>query len=324
VSSRFPSLAVALVALALVVAQIVIPGAAIFHTWQYTVALAVIGYLLVTYATPALRGQEGAASRMLGAGLAGVLIVVAAGIASGLLGPDTERISRAPGTIVPLPDIGAAAFFSNADPQTIASGDGMVSLRRRNHTDIVISPGSHKFLGGLMLMLEPLPAAYFDASDAGGNHLTITQQTGSTFLSPVLLFKDRQSIAGEMQFVGGFELPGAKRSVKVVYFDAEDVRRQHFPVPAEAAGKPVVLYDLFDSSDKSVGIGMAPSGAEVRVGGVLLKATLGTYPQLLIASVPAPIAVLIGLGLFVTGLAGMVVLQAQSGKEARVPRPRGA
>lgn len=323
-SSRLASVAIALVAVALVVVQIAIPGATVFHTWQYVLALAVLGYLVVTYATPALRGQDGAAGRMMGAGLAGVLIVVAAGIASGLLGPDTQRVSRAPGTIVPLPDIGAAAAFSNADPQAIASGDGVVALRRRDRADILVTAGSHKFLGGLMLMAEPLPAAYFDASDASGNHLTITQQTGSTFLSPVLLFKDRQSIAGEMHFVGSFELPGAKRSVKVVLFDAQDVARQHLPLPPEVAGKPVILYDMFDSSDKSIGIGMAPSGAEARIGGVLLRATLGTYPQLLIASVPAPIALVLGLGLFVAGLVGMVVLQAQSGKEARVPRPRGA
>lgn len=288
-----------------------------FHTWQYALALAVLGYLLIAYATPAIRGQEGTGSRMLGVALLGALVAVAAGLASGLLGPDNVRLARAPGSIAPLPDIGAAAFFGNADAATIASGGATVTLRRRAHTDIVVTPGSHKFLGGVMLMTEPMRAAYVDASDLRGNHLTITQQTGSTFLSPVLLFRDSQSIAGSMHFVSSFELPGVKRSVKVVYFTAEDVEKMHVPVPPDAAGKPALLYDVFDESNKSVGIGLAPSGAEARIGGVLLKATLGSYPQLLIASVPAPIALFAGLGLLVVGLVGMAVLP-------KAPQPHGA
>jgi hypothetical protein len=193
----------------------------------------------------------------------------------------------------------------------------VVTLRRRNHTDVVVTPGSDKFLGASLLTLKPLRAAYIGAVDERGNHLTVTQQTSGAFLSPVLLFHDAQSIAGEMHPVSSFELPGAKRSVKVVYFSADDVIRMHFHVPPDALGQPVLLYDVFNSdTNTSVGIDVGPSGAETRIGGVRLRAVLGTYPELVIASVPPPIVLVIGLALFVVGLI-LAAFAAKSPKESQ-------
>jgi hypothetical protein len=302
VSARIATLIAGSVACAVVLAQVFIPGRALFHTWQYALALGVLAYLLISYVAPAMRGSDGPVGKMVAIALLGMLIVVADGLASGLLGPDTETIARAPGTIAPLPEIGAAAFFAGADPSTIESGHASVTLRRRGQPDIVIPSGARRFFGALLLQVKPRPAAYIDATDASGNHLTITQQTSGAFLSPVLLFQGRQPIMGQLHPVDGFQLPGVNRNVKAIYFDARDLAQLH--VPAEATGRPALLYDVFaTSSNKSLGITLAPSGEAVQIAGVVVRATLGTYPELVISSAPEPYMLFFGLALFVFGLA---------------------
>ncbi|MGH7684493.1 MAG: hypothetical protein ACREMT_09120, partial [Vulcanimicrobiaceae bacterium] len=301
-SSRVGALVAAFVTCAVVVAQIAIPGQAVFHTWQYALALAVLAYLLVSYVAPAMRGSDGPVGKMVAVALLGMLIVVADGLASGLLGPDTESISRAPGTIAPLPELGAAAFFVGADPTTIASGRATVTLRRRAAPEIVIPSGTRRFFGALLLQVKPMPAAYIDATDSSGNHQTITQQTSGAFLSPVLLFHEQQEIMGQQHPVDAFQLPAVDRNVKAIYFNVRELAQLH--VPAEATREPALLYDVFKaSSNKSIGITLAPSGQAVKIAGIVVRATVGTYPELVISSAPEPFVLSFGLALFAFGLA---------------------
>ncbi|MBV8424141.1 MAG: hypothetical protein JO349_03040 [Candidatus Eremiobacteraeota bacterium] len=294
-SGRLSALVAAAAACVIVLAQLVFPGQALFHTWQYALALGVLAWMLVSAASRERRGW-------LTVAMLGAMIVVACGLASGLLGPDTETIAHAPGTIAPLPDVGAAAFFSSADAQAIESGGAPVIIRRRNHRDINVPPGSRRFLGALLLIADPRPAAYVEATDSSGNHLTVTQPTGSSFLSPVLLFGDRQEIAGASHPVDGFSLPAESRTVKAVYFTPSDFAKLNVPIPPAAAGKPAILYDVFDAkTNRSVGIGVAPSGELTAIGGVRLRSTIGRYPRLVVASAPQPLALLFGLFLFVAG-----------------------
>lgn len=296
--TRLAAVFAELLACALVIAQIVFPGNALFHTWQYALALVVVAWLLITSASRSRRV-------LFGVSLLGALIVIADGLASGLLGPDTERLARAPGTVAPLPDVGAAAFFSSATPQSLAKGNAVITIRRRNHLDILVTGGARKFLGARLLTADAKPVAYVEAFDDGGNHLTVTQPTGTAFLSPFVLFRARQEIAGGMHPVDGFALPGGNRTVKVVYFTSDDVTRLHVAVPPSATGQPAILYDVFDApSNHSLGIGVAASGVETEIGGVRLRTTLGTYPQLVIASAPQPYVLILGLFLIVAGLAG--------------------
>jgi hypothetical protein len=297
VNARASGTVAALAGCAIVLAQLVYPGLALFHTWQYALALAIVAWLLISSGTRSGRSFFTLA-------LFGALVVVADGIASGLFGPDTASFARAPGTITPLADLGAAAFFSPADTQTIAAGTGSIVLRRPNQPELVIPSGGRTLLGATMLVAQPMSAAYIEAFDAQGNHLTVTQPTGNSFLSPILLFPERQTLAGSVHPVDGFALPGAKRAVKVVYFAPSEATKLHVPVAPENAGKPALLYDVFDeSSTHSLGIGIAPTGVLTQIGGVRLRATLGRYPQLLVASAPQPYALIFGLGLFVLGLA---------------------
>jgi hypothetical protein len=112
VSARLTALVAGFVAIALVLDQDVAPGAAFYHSWQYALALAVALALMAGYAAGAWRGHDGPVGRRLVLALAGLAVVDLAGLASGLLGPDTATIVGTPGTVAPIPVLGAAAFFA--------------------------------------------------------------------------------------------------------------------------------------------------------------------------------------------------------------------
>ncbi|MGH7714889.1 MAG: hypothetical protein ACREML_02720 [Vulcanimicrobiaceae bacterium] len=303
---RLSGIITELVACVLVIAQIAVPGESLFHTWQYALALAVVAWLLIASASRAGR-------KLFAVSLFGALIVTADGLASGLLGADTQRIARAPGTIAPIPDAGVAAFFSSASRQSIANGNALITLRRRNRSDVLVTPGSRKFIGALLFTGESMPVAYVEAFGNGSDHLTVTQPDGTTFLSPFLLFRTRQDIAGGMHPIDGFAVPAVNRTVKAVYFTPSDLSRLNVHPPPTAEGLPGILFDVFDArANHSLGIGVAISGVETEIGGVRLRATLGTYPQLVIASAPQPYVLLFGLLLIVAGVAGSFLQTSDS------------
>ena len=62
----------------------------------------------------------------------------------------------------------------------------------------------------------PRNVVYVEARDPRGNRLTITQPTGTVFLSPVLLMQHRQTIAGMDLPFDSFNVPAARRVVKAV------------------------------------------------------------------------------------------------------------
>ena len=219
-----------------------------------------------------------------------------------MLGPDTRTIASSPGSVTPLPDVGAAAFFPIEDAAGIARGGAEVLVRRRNADEIAIPSGGRRYVGAAALETKPELAAYVEARDLRGGRLTITQPTNAAFLSPVLFFAQRVTIAGRSLAADGFATPAQRRSIKAFYF----------PKDAAAAGAaasrgvtgPAVLFAVDDESGNVIpgAIGLAPSGKDVRLGGLLLRATLGTYPALVISAVPYPLAVGIGFVLLLAGL----------------------
>ena len=300
-SSRWFSLAVAIVAIALVVAQDVVPTTPLFHTWQYALALALAAFVMVAYVLGARRGEDGAFGRRLALAHVGALIVLGAGLASGLLGPDTETIVRAPGTVAPLPDLGRAAFFAPADGAAVARGDTRVLLRKRGAGEIDIAPGEKRYLANSVLFTQPAHAAFVDAYDTRGNHLTVTQPESSAFLSPILLFHNEATIAGKKLPFDTFRTPGAKRVIRAIYFSAQDTATMNH-VDTAKKNVPTVLFAVDDDAGKTLGIAIGTSGTIVDVGGLHLRASIGTYPALVVASAPTPIALIAGLVIFLGGL----------------------
>ncbi len=318
-ANRGVAVASAVFGIALVLAQDVVPSWAGFHTWQYAAALALATIAAIGYALGARSGGDGEAGVRIAFAMVGAVVVIAAGIASGLLGPDTETVVRAPGTVAPLPDVGAAGFFPLADPAAIARGDAHVEIRRRDGSSVDLGPGDRRFVGTTALETAPELAAYVEARNPAGERLTITQPTNAAFLSPVLLFPERIAVAGRTLPADSFATPALHRHVKAFYFskEAAAVLREH-----GIANRQAVLF-VVDDDDGHVlpgSIGFVPSGGEATVGGIRFRVSVGTYPALVISSVPAPLALWLGGAVFALGIASVFVRPGRPGElAARMP-----
>ncbi|MBV8645694.1 MAG: hypothetical protein JO225_17465 [Candidatus Eremiobacteraeota bacterium] len=300
-SSRASAFAVAAVAIALVLAQYAFPAAPLYHTWQYALALALALVPMLGYANAALRGRDGILGRRFALAIAGAILIDLSGMASGLLGPDTATIAGTPGTVMPVPALGAAAFFAPADAQTIERGTATVTLRRRGASEIALAGEGRRLLGESTLYLTPRPAAYIEVSDPAGAHLTMTQPTSAAFLSPVLLFHDRQKIGDVTVPLDTFAVPARGRVFRALYFTAADFARFHRAAPG-AAGAALVLTAA-DDRGRPLGITLAPSGTEVVLAGARIRAELGRYPALAVAAAPEPWVLLAGGAFLIGGLA---------------------
>jgi hypothetical protein len=283
-----------------VLAEYVYPSWPGYHVWEYATALVLLATPVAGRALELRRDKSGTALGQFVA-LLGALVIMATGVGSGLLGPDTEIVQKPPGTVAPLPDVGAAAFFPNANAEAIAAGNEGVILRRLGAEPVDIEPGARRLVGATELELVPRLAAYVEARDAQGERLTITQPTSPAFLSPVLLFPERVTVAGKNLPADAFATPALRRQIKAFYFSKadSDAARAHGMGGAES-----ILFAVDDDSGKPVkdGIGFAATRTPVDLGGVRLEPTLGTYPALAISAVPYPPALGLGAALVLVGL----------------------
>jgi hypothetical protein len=298
VNARATAIAFALLAIVLTVAQDVFPARDWYHGWQYTTILAIAIVVMCAHLRRAWRGDDGPNGKRIALALAGAIAVAVAGLLSGLIGPDDVTVLGAPGTVTPVPDLGAAAFFAQADPQSVARGDAVVTLRRRNAADVVV--GTRPMPVGLWVAFtQSRPAAYIEVRDDRGERLTITQPNNPQFLSPVILFRQSQAIHDQTFPFDTFAVPGAHRVVHILYFSPAALaalpRDPSVPAPKE----PGAILSVADDNGAQHGITMAPSGRPVSIAGLRITATLGTYPILQLASAPQPYVVVAGLALFV-------------------------
>ena len=322
-TERAVALAAGVIGIALTLAQYVVPAWDGFHTWQYTAAQVLVSVVLLAYARSA-RKTEGEIGGRLAIAAVGAFVIAATGIGSGLLGPDTRTVASAPGTVRPLPDVGAAAFFPIEDATGLARGDAHVLLRRRDADAVDIGPGVRRYVGATALETVPKLAAYAEAWDASGAHLTITQPTSAAFLSPVLFFPQMVTIAGKSLAADGFATPALHRQVKAFYFPKDAISAS---AAMHGVAGPAVLFAIDDDTGRLLpgGIGFAQSGRDVRLSGMRLRATLGTYPALVISAIPYPLAVGIGFVVLLGGLAYAVVVPKQPtvGIPELLPTPLG-
>ncbi len=263
-----------------VAAQILVPGNPLFHTGWYNVGLA----------AAAIWGSLKARRMPLVA--FGIAIIAFAGVASGLLGPDSRTVIGAPGTSVHVDEVGGSLLFP------LVQADAPVLLERGSKAQPV---GAWRITATAVLRRVPRSVVGIEAFDQRGAHLTITQPTGSAFLSPVLLMQSTQNIDGLNLPYDSFAVPAAHRIVKAVLFS----QAQAASMPALAGARsPVVLFDLEDDTGVSIprGLGVAPDGGSVVLGGVRLRPAVLTYPAIEVVSIPdlavvaaGALAILIGL-----------------------------
>jgi len=305
VNGRTFAFAVAAVAIALVLAQVLAPATTFYHSWQYALALAIALAAMIAYANDALRGRDGVRGRRALVAIAGAAVVAVAGLASGLLGPDTARIAGTPATVVPIPALGAAAFFASVDASGIARGTASVTLRRRGAPPITIDPGRRRLTGESLLYLEPRPAAYVEEFDAGGERLTVTQPANASFLSPVIVFPQRQRIGALDVPLDTFAAPARHRVVRALYFTPQQLAQMgHAAMRADA---PALVLAMATDDGRSLGIALAESGRVVSLGGIRVRATIGSYPALAVASAPPLWALVAGIAAFGGGIAWSAV-----------------
>ncbi|HUA08046.1 MAG TPA: hypothetical protein VMA98_02160 [Candidatus Acidoferrales bacterium] len=247
-----PYLAAAVVAM--VAAQLAVPGADLYHAGWYNVVLAAFGIWAIarTWRAPLIALGIGA--------------IAFAGVACGLLAPGARTVIGAPGTAVRVDEASTTLVF----PLTRGDPPAVKTVR---------------FTMTAFLRSVPRSVVAVDAYDRRGAHLTITQPTGSAFLSPVLLMQNTQSIAGLTLPYDSFAVPAAHCIVKAVLFS----QAQAASMPALAAARgPVVLFSVEDDTGAPIanGIGMAPDGGSVAIGGLRLRPRVFTYAAVEVVPIP--------------------------------------
>jgi hypothetical protein len=288
-------LAAALLVVAAVIAEIAVPGRDLYHAGWYNVAMGALAIYAIAASRARFRAARSTLARLaIVAVVAGAATSGIAGIASGLLGPDNQTIVGAPGQRVRIEGLGVVSFPIVAD----LSNDASVALERPLHAPVAIGARPH-YAGNFILHASPREVAYVEARDSRGSHLTVTQPMGAAFLSPVLLMEHRQAIAGLNLPFDSFNIPAARRVVKAVLF-----------TPAQAAmlrmgrvGEAAVLFAVDDQNDRPLphAIGLSAGGETVSAGGLLLRATVATYPAVEIVSAPNIIVTAIGALLVFAG-----------------------
>jgi hypothetical protein len=302
VNARATAIAFALLAIVLTVAQDVYPARDWYHAWQYAAVLAVALLVMLTHAWRAWRGLEGPHGKRIALALAGAIAVGTAGLLSGLIGPDNVTVYGAPGTVTPVPDLGAAAFFAPVDPASLPRGDATVTLRRRDAGPSEIGPQPVP-IGLWIAFTQRRPAAYVEVRNARGERLTITQPSNPSFLSPVILFRQQQEIHDRTFPLDTFAVPALSRIVHVLYFSPADLAALPHDPSAPLPKEPGAILSVTDDAGAQLGITLAPSGRETDIAGMHVTLTLGTYPVLEAASAPQPVVMLAGTVLFL--LAGI-------------------
>jgi hypothetical protein len=289
----FAALALALGA----IVELALPGQPVYHAGWYNVLLSAL--VVVTIAAARKRFRAAAAPRTRFAILAIVFGAATAGVAAvanGLLAPDNQTFVGAPGERIRVEGLGVLVFPIVADAERTPS----VSLQRALHAPIEIGARARD-AGGFVLRASQRDVVYVEARDVLGNRLTVTQPRGASFLSPVLMMRHRQNIAGLDLPYDSFNVPAARRVVKAVLF-----------TPAQAAmllrrtetnGQGAVLFAVDDERDRPLphAIALSAGGRAVRVGGLWLRATVAGYPAVEVVATPNVAAVAIGTLLVLGG-----------------------
>ncbi|TAM74662.1 LPXTG cell wall anchor domain-containing protein [bacterium] len=268
-------------------AQDAFPGLAFYHTWQYALALAVGIVLAANYAMRRRRYRLA---------MLGIAAVGLAGLYAGLAGADTALLMRGPGQTVHAAG-GAVVHFPITDAQQVRAGTAVLDVAGRGP----LRPGGRSYADSSVLISQMHPAAYIDAYDAAGRHLTITQPQGTSFLSPLLLFPSQARLRDRTYAIDVFALPALSQTVQAFYFTPADIAAvQHVAPPRDAA----VLVALTGRNRALVphGIAFLRQGAASDVGGVHLTASIGHYPVLVVASAPWPPLLIGGALLAIAGV----------------------
>ena len=264
---------------AAVFAELLAPTAAFVHStwWILTIAaIVLLGSIRVLRSLRRIptRRRTTAALAM----LAALLVAGAAAFSNALFAPDPRTIAAVPGAQVALPELGATLVFPDLD----RVGARVVLARGSATTPISCRHGL--YVGATLLRCHERTVVAVAANTLAGAHLTITQPTGSTFLSPVLLMQHTQAIAGFDLPFDSFAVPAVHRVVKVVLFTADQAR-----LLRGGSNHRTVLFAVDDSLGRSLSdsLGLAANGERKRVADLLLQPRIHRFPAIVVLAVPS-------------------------------------
>lgn len=272
----------------LVLAQFVYPQTTWFHHGSYAALL----MALLSIQWWQLRRRRHDVLAVCGATLIGI-----AGLASSLFGPETQTIVAGPGQAVPLSEPSGVLQFPVSQPPTAPA------LRRPGRADVTIALGGRRtFLANYVLWTQSRTAAYIEAFDARGAHLTLTQpqSTNASFLSPILLFGETKTFENQKLAVDSFSLPAVHRNVNAVLFPSDAIAKMQ---KLSSDPRPGILFAVSGEGGRTLprGIGLARSGDTIALAGVRLRPVIEDFPTVVIASAPYLPLTALGLLLFAVG-----------------------
>jgi hypothetical protein len=292
----------ALVVAAGVVVEIWLPGRPAYHAGWYNVALAALAIVVVVNGRKQWKAARTSRSRPAILAIAfGAAATGVAGVASGLFAPDNHDVVGAPGERIRVEELGTLTFPLAGEDRTAPV---VVTLERALHAPLEIGARARN-AGNFILRAVPRDVVDVEVRDLLGNRLTVTQPSGSVFLSPVLLMQARQTIDGMNLPFDSFNIPAARRVVKAILFTpAEAAVVLHDP---SAFGQAAVLFAVDDESDRPLphAIALSAGGAAVHAGGLWLRADVTSYPEIEVISIPNIAVVTIGTLLVLGGLVGL-------------------
>ncbi|HZV80044.1 MAG TPA: hypothetical protein VFF60_10595 [Candidatus Binatus sp.] len=276
------------------------PFEAVFHQWGFTVAAAIAGLVLLVSAASTMRasGEERFAAL---AGIGGALLCASMVVAAFTVGPP-HALAGSPGQITPLRSGSAIAI--RFPPAQVPGGDALaapetVELLRGSRPPETMHVGETRRFGQFVLRVTSGPIALVRATAPDGRPVTVTQPQGTTFVSPYLLFP---FVHGGEQ-LDFFAVPPLHRTVNVAYYPSYHDEAKGIDIPT-----PFVLVQIAEENGAELFRGATISGRPIRQGGVVLTFTLGTYPDVLVASAPAQLTLAIGLTMIAAGLIGYIWL----------------
>jgi hypothetical protein len=289
---------------AAVALEIALPGRPLYHTGWCNVALIALVAVSVAAGRRYFHAARSPRARFaILALVAGTAIAGLAGVASGLLAPDNQTFVAAPGARVRVEALGVLSFpLAGGEAPVTAS----VTLERPRHAPIEIGERPRD-MGNFILHTFARDVVYVEARDLRGSRLTVTQPTGSAFLSPVLLMEHRQRIAGIDLPYDSFNVPAARRIVKAVMFTSAQAAM--LLRGGAQIGEPAVLFAVDDENERPLphAIALSAGGRAVRVGGLSLRAAVARYPAVEVVAAPNLVAAALGTLLVLAGLIAMIL-----------------
>lgn len=308
-------IALTLVVVAAVVVELVLPGKSVYHAGWYNVSLAALAIIAILSGRRHLRANADAKLRFVAVALmTGAAIAGLAGVVSGLLAPDAQTFVGAPGQRLRVESLGTLDFpLASAE----SAATGAVTLERPLHHVVTIGDAPY-YAGNFVLHATPRDVVYVEARDLRGNRLTVTQPSGSVFLSPILVMEHRQTIAGMDLPFDTFSVPAAQRVVKAVMFTAAQAAM--LLRGGAALGEPAVLFAVDDENQRPLpnAIALSAGGRAVNAGGLMLRGQVMSYPAIEVAATPNVVATAFGALLVLAGVIGAIATSSSR----RSPHPQ--